>query len=290
MRFMRDWLYRHYCGAGRSARYRYIDTAGRWRKRVFQPARPIFALLAIPALVGTVLALDRFWIWFCGVVIGALIGVYMALRDSPPGYIENWRTGYEGEQRTARALAPLRRRGYALLHDIPDRRADTCASKGNLDHVVVSTAGVFLLDSKWLGGQASIEGDTVHVQRRDDEEASYDIPDLARGMRGRAIRLREDIRQHTGVRFVQAVVVFWNDCEKDLVMGDNVVFVHGAHLIDWLEDQPPKIAPGMVARVAEAIKTARPGEHRAWWDRPQTLRLRDRSARVAPAAGVGQRD
>jgi hypothetical protein len=249
----------------------------------------IYVVLATPILV--VAALDRHNLWLLGfgVFLGMLLGAYVALLESPPGRIENWRTGFEGERRTARALAPLRRRGYVLLHDLPDRRTSQQNHKGNIDHVVISPAGVFLLDSKWLGGEASIDGDTVHVQMRDDDEDSYDHSKLACGMRGRAVRLREDIVQQTDVGFVQAVVVFWNDFEAKLVVSEKVVFVHGEHLVDWLQEQrlQTNMTTDQVARVASCIEDVRPPEHRAWWNRRPAFGLQGRSAPAVSPTAVG---
>jgi hypothetical protein len=284
---VRDWLYPYYSGAGRGARAKYDEVSGRWRKRVFRRARWVFVGLAVPLIVGTGLAQHRLWIWLLGLALGALMAVYIALRESPPGYIENWRTGFEGERRTARALAPLRRDGYVLLHDLPDRRTGGQDRKGNIDHVVVFTGGVFLLDSKWLGGEASIDGDVIHVQRCDDDDASYDLLWLACGMRGRAVRLQEDIAQQTDVRFVQPVVIFWNEFEAGHVMGDNIVFVHGDRLVDWLREQKPRIPPERVAHIAACIKDARPPEHRGWWDRLPTLDPRGRGGLVATGTAEG---
>ncbi len=279
---MRDWLYPYYCGAGRGAREKYREVNARWQKRVFKRPRLIYIVLAAPIGVVGLLERGNFWLWGLGVFLGLLLGAYIALLESPPARIEHWRTGFEGERRTARALAPLRRRGHVLLHDLPDRRTSERHHKGNIDHVVVSPAGVFLLDSKWLGGEASIEGDTVHVQMRDDDDDSYDFSGLARGMRGRAVRLREDIVQQTGVRFVQPVVVFWNHFEARQVTSESVVYVHGDRLVDWLEEQPPRMTVDTVARVVACIEDVRPSEYRAWWHRP-TSRLRDRNT---PSAGV----
>jgi len=224
-----------------------------------------------------------------GVLLGSLLTGYIALSESPPGYIENWRTGFEGERRTARVLAPLRRCGYALLHDLPDRRLSGRDYKGNIDHVVVSPAGVFLLDSKWLGGEASIVGDTVHVQMRDDDEDSYDLRRLATEARGRAKRLQMDIAQRTDIRFVKSVVVFWNKFEAGRVEGENIVFVHGDHLVGWLEEQRGEMSRDWVNHVSACIKEARPPEHHVWWDRLPTLGLRDRGAPVTRGAATDHR-
>ena len=211
--------------AGRGARKTYSAASKRWRKRVFRGPHVITALLVAAIVVLIIAVPGDGWIVVAGAGLGLLLGVYLTLLESPPGYIENWRTGAEGERRTARTLAPLRRRGYKLLHDLPDRRSPKFDSKSNLDHVVVSSAGVFLLDSKLLGGAVSIKGETVRVQRRDDEEESYDLWWLARTMRGRARRLQEDIEQATGIRSVLPVVVFWNEFSAGLVEREGLVFV-----------------------------------------------------------------
>jgi hypothetical protein len=209
-----------------------------------------------------------------GVALGALYGSYLVFRNSPPPYIEYWRAGAEGERKTAAALAPLPRRGYTVLHDLPDRHGNG-SSKANIDHIVISTAGVFLLDTKNLGGEVSVVGDTIHVQRLDDDEDSYSFH-LGGTMRGRAKRLQEDITQQTDVRFVQAVVVFWNPFPAGLVPGDRVVYLHGERLASWLEEQAPKIAPDTVSRIAAVIAQARPRENQTWWERHGTFGLRRR--------------
>jgi hypothetical protein len=284
---MRDWFYSYYCGAGRGAQVKYNEVAGRWRKRVFR--RPLLIRVGLAMLIGVIVTLERHELWplGLGLILGAVVIGYAVLIESPPAHIENWRTGYEGEQRTARALAPLRRDGYVLLHDLPDRRVGKQDRKGNIDHVVVSTGGVFLLDSKWLGGEASISGDVIHLQRRDDDDDSYDLAWLASGMRGRAVRLQEDIAQQAGVRWVQPVVVFWNKFEAGRVDGEKIVFVHGDRLVGWLEEQQGEMSSDWIAHVAACIKEARPPGHHVWWDRLPTFGLRGRRALVAPPVAGG---
>lgn len=282
---MRDWLYSYWCGAGRGARAKYRTASGRWRKRVFRHPWSILVLLAAATVLVAALERHSRWPLALGFLLGALSTGYIAILQSPPAYIENWLLGSDGERRTARALAPLRRQGYVLLHDLLDRRTDEHDRPGNIDHVVVCEGGVFLLDSKQLGGEASIDADNVHVQRRDDDDASYDLPLLARGMRGRAVRLQEDIAQQAGISFVQPVVVFWNPFPAGVVDGETVAFVHGERLGGWLEAQPAKITPDAVARAAAAIVAARPSERRSWRRRLFGLVATDRDTLVASARG-----
>ncbi len=49
-----------------------------------------------------------------GIGTGALI----AIRESPPAYIENWKRGAEGEEETEKALTPLERPRWLVLHDV----------------------------------------------------------------------------------------------------------------------------------------------------------------------------
>jgi Nuclease-related domain len=65
-----------------------------------------------------------------------------------------WRRGAREERRTARALRPLLRAGWTVLHDvaIPDSRA-------NGDHLLIGPPGVFLVDSKAWHGHISLGPD-----------------------------------------------------------------------------------------------------------------------------------
>jgi hypothetical protein len=209
------------------------------------------------------------WAFVAGMILGGLTAGFGILRDSPPAYIEQWRTGWEGERRTARALAPLRRSGCALLHDLPDRDSRGAVTNSNIDHVVVAPAGVFLLDSKWLGGEVTIVGETVHVQRRDIDD-SYERPRLARQMKARAASLQEDIAS-SGVSYVRPVVVFWGGFEAGLVDRPGVTFIDGNELMAWLSTQRHKLTAERVARIGAFIEQQRPPETRPRWARALQL-------------------
>jgi nuclease-like protein len=280
---MRDWLYPYYCGAGLRARTRYEEASKRWQARVFRRPRAVFVGLATLTIAMAVVERHSLLAFVVGVTLGGLVSGFIALRESPPGYIENWRTGWEGERRTARALAPLRRSGCVLLHDLPDRSGSGRAMKGNVDHVVVSPGGVFLLDSKWLGGEVTIVGETVRVQRRDIDE-SYEQPHLARTMKARSARLQEDIAS-AGVRFVHPVVVFWGSFDAGRVDQSGVTFIHGDRLLGWLAAQHQTLTSDRVARIAALVEEQRPSDPGPWWARAMQLLGRRNRARAAWAPG-----
>lgn len=74
-------------------------------------------------------------------------GLILALSDEPQS-TRAWAIGAEGERRLAAHLDRLSGRGVHLLHDrrIPPGRA-------NIDHIAVSSAGVFVIDAKHYRGR-----------------------------------------------------------------------------------------------------------------------------------------
>jgi hypothetical protein len=135
--------------------------------------------------------------------MGGLLGLWVAVSDSPPAYIENWLRGAEGELRTERALTPLWRSGWTFAHDIE-------TELGNRDHVACGPGGVFLLETKQPGGEVTVEGEVVRVQRLDDTDLSYDMSRLGGRLRREAMKLSAKLQAETGSRvWVQGVVVVW---------------------------------------------------------------------------------
>ena len=85
----------------------------------------------------------------------AFLGTYM----QRPQTIEAWRTGAEGERRTAKYLDGLAEAGFVVLHD---RRVPGYG--GNLDHVAVGPTGVWVIETKSLTGKVEIDGDSVRIR------------------------------------------------------------------------------------------------------------------------------
>jgi hypothetical protein len=87
-----------------------------------------------------------------GVTVAVGLGWLLRFRPSPDTLA--WRRGATGERRTARLLAPLERRGWAVLHDlaIPGTQA-------NIDHLVIDPGGVLVIDSKQYRGRLRVDRD-----------------------------------------------------------------------------------------------------------------------------------
>jgi hypothetical protein len=69
-----------------------------------------------------------------------------------------WTAGEVGEQRVSAALAPLEGEHCRLLHD---RLLEPGKSRVNLDHIVISRAGNYLIDAKNWSGEVSVYNDTL---------------------------------------------------------------------------------------------------------------------------------
>jgi len=78
-----------------------------------------------------------------------------------PNSITAWQTGAQGELRTARLLEPLEGEGFRVLHDrkIPGSRA-------NIDHIVIGPPGIYVVETKSLGGALQIRDNDVFVSGR----------------------------------------------------------------------------------------------------------------------------
>jgi hypothetical protein len=75
-------------------------------------------------------------------------GIVLALTDDPQS-TRAWARGARGEEKLAAALAEVS--GVRVLHD---RRVP--GTRGNLDHLVVSPAGVFVVDAKRYQGMVRV--------------------------------------------------------------------------------------------------------------------------------------
>jgi hypothetical protein len=267
---LRARMYARRSEAGLGAKEAYRERRKAWRKRVFR--HPWLILFAFYILLVAVVVVERrsFGHFLLDFLLGSVVTIFITLIDSPPDRITNWQRGYEGELKTARVLAPLAEGGCVILHDYPDHRRSGHEDKGNIDHVVISPAGVFLLDSKNLGGAISVDQGQVGLKMLEDDFVSPEGR-LVRKALGCAFRLYQDVaKQQVPIGFVQAVIVFWNDFEQGLVderEGCRVVFVHGERLADWLgqEIEGGTRPPGWVAEVADGIRAARPPERQRSW-------------------------
>jgi len=137
--------------------------------------------------------------------------------------------GAAGERKTEKALKRLERKGWAVKHDIQR------GGRANLDHVVTGPAGVFLLETKNLAGTIAFENGVLVARQFDDPDEVYLYTSLAPRLLGQAKELSSRLRTD-GQRgpWVTAVTVIWGHFPAELVGHENVVYIAGDRLADWL--------------------------------------------------------
>jgi hypothetical protein len=145
--------------AGGSAQAEYERRAAHHAADVRRRRPRILAFGAVVAIVGLlVLMVNPLW---GGVVLLFDVVVVASALFATPNSITAWQTGAQGELRTARLLEPLEGEGFRVLHDrkIPGSRA-------NIDHIVIGPPGIFVVETKSLGGALQIRDDEVFVSGR----------------------------------------------------------------------------------------------------------------------------
>jgi hypothetical protein len=189
---------------------------------------------------------SSWWRFDIGMAAGAAMTMYLCVVDEPPEHIGRWLRGSGGERRTARALRSVSA-GWLVRHDLSARR-------GNLDHVVIGSAGVFLLDSKVLGGEVRVHEGVLSVRWLEDVEDGYDLPRLGARVRGASASLATDLATRAGRRvWVQPVVVVWAPFEQGIVESEGVFYVHGEQLADWLRSLPPRLRDETSTSLSSAL-------------------------------------
>lgn len=166
--------------------------------------------------------------------------------DEQPEVISKWRRGAEGERRTAKALRRLPRRGWHVRHDLASRF-------GNVDHVVVGPSGVFLLDSKNLTGRALAEDGILLIERAGSR--AFPLTGLSRALHGASHGLRDRLAERTGWSTdVYPVVVLCSDFPQGRAQAGRLTYVAVGELVDWLMEQPQRIAPKDVETIGVVLR------------------------------------
>jgi hypothetical protein len=198
---------------------------------------------AAAALIGALgLAFDRspYDMFAAGILCGGLAvfgtAVWM-LPQHQPETISS--AGQDDEIETARALDRLTRFGWRPVHD---RALDDSA----IDHIVIGPAGVYAVETKTLDGPISVKRGRVSA---DGEQR----PDIAKEASSAATEIA-DIVAITGTdASVSALMVFWGDFGQGLVEDDDITYIAGNQLVEWLHARPAKLSGAEIDQLADAI-------------------------------------
>ena len=218
--------------AGQYAESRFRLLRQRYRRRVLPRAAGVLIPLTTAGAALSVVGHGTV-LWTGGLLVGGSLVLWLYVADSVPLNVDRWRAGAAGERRTERALRPLQRVGWTITHDLD------LPGAGNIDHLAVGPAGVFVLDSKAWRGVVSVGQDGATITPRDDPDAAW----LARGQRRAAARtaarvsrvLAAEVRM--AVPAARSVVVVWGTFPQRVAASAGVTFVAGEHLHDWLLGQ-----------------------------------------------------
>ena len=200
-----------------------------WRRRKRIPLLLVFGSLTLPALLLAIFASGG-WRNASLLFLGWNLGILMWVWDAPPEYIERKRRGAEGEKQTAAELAVLPPT-WSVQHDVE-------CSYGNWDHVVAGPAGVFMLDSKNLMGEAAVVNGVLELRRHECPDEVIRFDRLPSRTRGAAAELSRRLAASDWAPFVAGVVVVWPVLAPTVLSGDKVTYVSGPSIRNWLLAQP----------------------------------------------------
>ncbi len=242
--------------AGGRARRKYEQLRREWLRR---KRRAWLIALALCALVWAAFTLlvslfpgDQ--AVFSALFGGALIGVLMTMRRSPPTAIASWEEGAFGEEETAKQLRTLEKQGWVVLHDLANGTT-------NFDHVVLGPSGVYCLNSKWSAYRLERTAHGGLIGRHSyDDDVYTDVSKNLRQARREAAELSARIAARCGQKiWVQPVIVWWGDVDGGGRTVDGVGVVQGKCLADRLRAQS-----GKQVRDFDAVVAAlRPRRHAA---------------------------
>ena len=179
-----------------------------------------------------------------GLVVGGLTAVAAGwgLRFRPSSDAVAWRRGAAGERRTARLLARLERDGWAILHDLALPR-----SRANLDHLVIGSGGVFVIDSKQYRGRLQLDpsGRLWHGR--------YSLTPILRAVSWEADRVAQ-VLPDPGVAVVPIVAVHSAQVPWGKVVVEGVPVVAARRLPSMLRQLPAVLGPERVAHLADQAR------------------------------------
>jgi hypothetical protein len=172
----------------------------------------------------------------------AAAGLGWRLRFRPSADTLAWRRGATGERRTARLLAPLERRGWAVLHDLA-----IPGSAANIDHLVIGPGGVIVVDSKRCRGRLRLDGNGIVWHGRHV---------LVSALRT-VVWAADQADEVLGVADIQVaaiVAVHGASVPWGLVQADGVSIVPARRVPDLLQTLPPVLGPERVAWLADRAR------------------------------------
>jgi Nuclease-related domain len=175
-----------------------------------------------------------------GVTVVAGLGWVLRFRSSPDTVA--WRRGAVGERRTARLLAPLERRGWAVLHDLA-----IPGSAANIDHLVIGPGGVLAMDSKQYRGRLRVDRDGMVWHGR------HLLVSALRTTLWEADQA-DEVLGIADIQVAAIVAVHGASVPWGVLWAEGVTIVPARRLPDLLCALPPVLGPERVAWLADRAR------------------------------------
>jgi hypothetical protein len=175
-----------------------------------------------------------------GIIVAAGLGWLLRFRSSSDTVA--WRRGAAGERRTARLLAPLERRGWAVLHDLA-----IPGSAANIDHLIIGPGGVLTIDSKQYRGQLRVDRDGMvwhgrHLLVSALRKALWEADQA------------DEILGIADVRVAAIVAVHGASVPWGLLRAEGVTVIPARGLPGLLQTLPPILGPERIAWLADRAR------------------------------------
>jgi Nuclease-related domain len=198
-----------------------------------------FSLVALMEWIGYLTRSPRHPALFTGVaLVACIVGAWRVWQIR--GRLKQLRLGRDGERCVGQFLERLRDGGGRVFHDIP-------APGFNLDHVIISSHGLFAVETKTFSKPSpraaiAVETNTLLVAgRRPDRNPMEQAAGTARW-------LEDLLESSTGKKFpVRAVVVFPGWFVEQRAPRGPVWVLEPKALPAFIEKEPENVLPGDVA-------------------------------------------
>jgi Nuclease-related domain len=227
-------------GASAQHEYRRRRAAERahWTHNLPWRAGAVLAAAVAAGLLGAFVGPDLAGL--LAVVAAAGLGWRLRYRPSPDTLA--WRRGAAGERRTARLLAPLERRGWAVLHDLA-----IPGTPANLDHLVIGPGGVLVIDSKQYRGRLRLDGYGMVWHGR------HLLVSALRKVLWQADQA-DEVLGVADVQVAAIIAVHGAAVPGGLLQAEGVTIVPARRVPDLLQALPPMLGPERVAWLADRAR------------------------------------
>jgi hypothetical protein len=158
-----------------------------------------------------------------------------------------WRAGIEGEQKIVVALIPLDD-SYFLINDIK-----LPSSRGNIDHILLSPKGIFVIETKNYSGGVRCYGDAWYVG---SGGWAKPIGSVSKQAKRNAYELSSFLERTTGFKiYVNPICVFVNPSLELAIFEPAVPILRVAELSGFLEQfkASTSLSEELIHTVAQSI-------------------------------------